>query len=70
MGLDQDLVLAGGPGAALDGGVQHVSPSVPTLSVSPSRQGGSKGCPLCGTVLLHMVSDLCRGEECQRKEEK
>ena len=70
MGLDQDLVLAGAPRAAVDGGVQRFRPSDPTLMVSPSRQGGGEGCPLCSTVLLHMVVDLYQGEQCQRKEMK
>ena len=57
-------------GDALDGGVQCLMPSVPTLNVGLSKQGGGKGYPLCSTMLLHMVGDLCRGEECQRKEMK
>ena len=67
MGLDQDLVLAGAPGVALDGGVQRLRPSDHTLVVGSSRQGGGEGGPLCGTVLLHMVSDLREGDDCQRK---
>ena len=70
MGLNQDLVLAGAPGAALDGGVKRESPSYFTLNVGPSRQGGSEDWPLCSTVLLHIVVDLCKGDEGQREEMK